>query len=35
MILLTILHFIRSVWTDARQMQADAMRRYPHLRHGS
>jgi hypothetical protein len=32
MILLTLLRFVKSVWTDARQMQADALRRYPHLR---
>jgi hypothetical protein len=32
MILLTLLRFVRSVWTDARRMQADALRRYPQLR---
>jgi len=32
MILLTLLRFVGAVWTDARQMQADTMRRYPHLR---
>jgi hypothetical protein len=31
MILLNVLHFIRTVWTEARRMQADAMRRNPHL----
>jgi uncharacterized protein YjiS (DUF1127 family) len=31
MILLTALRFVRTVWTEARQMQADAMRRNPHL----
>jgi hypothetical protein len=32
MILLTLFRFARAVWTEARQMQADAMRRYPHLK---
>jgi hypothetical protein len=32
MILLTLFRFARAVWTEARQMQADAVRRYPHLR---
>jgi hypothetical protein len=31
MILLSFLRFVRSVWTEARRMQADAARRYPHL----
>lgn len=32
MILLTLFRFAQAVWTDARRMQADALRRYPHLR---
>ena len=32
MILLTLFRFVRAVWIEARQMQADAMRRYPYLR---
>jgi hypothetical protein len=31
MILLSFLHFVRSVWSEARQMQTAAKRRYPHL----
>lgn len=32
MILLTLLRSIRSIWVEARQMQVDTIRRYPHLR---
>ena len=32
MIFLTFLRIARSIWVEARQMQADTMRRYPHLR---
>jgi hypothetical protein len=32
MILLTALRFIRSVWVEARAMQRDALKRFPHLR---
>jgi hypothetical protein len=32
MILLALFRFVRAVWTEARQMQADTMRRYQHLR---
>ena len=31
MILLSFLRLAHSVWTEARQMQADTKRRYPHL----
>jgi hypothetical protein len=30
--ILTFLRFVRSIWTEARQMQADEIRRNPHLR---
>ncbi len=32
MILLTALRFIRSVWTEAREMEREALKRFPHLR---
>jgi hypothetical protein len=32
MILLAALHFIHTVWTEARQMQSEAQKRFPHLR---
>ena len=32
MIVLTLLRMATSVWIEAREMQAEAMRRYPHLR---
>jgi uncharacterized protein YjiS (DUF1127 family) len=32
MIVLTLLRMATSVWTEARAMQAETMRRYPHLR---
>jgi hypothetical protein len=32
MILLTALRFMRAVWVDAREMQREALKRYPHLR---
>ena len=32
MIVLTLLRMAASVWTEARAMQAEMMRRYPHLR---
>ncbi len=32
MILLTALRFIRSVWTEAREMEREARKRFPHLR---
>ena len=32
MIVLTLLRMATSVWTEARAMQAEMMRRYPHLR---
>jgi hypothetical protein len=32
MIVLTLLRMATSVWTEARSMQAETMRRYPHLR---
>lgn len=32
MILLTAFRFIRSVWVEARAMQRDALKRFPHLR---
>lgn len=31
MILVSFLHFVRSVLSEARQMQRDAVRRHPHL----
>ena len=31
MILLTGLRFIRSIWTEARELQREAMKRYPIL----
>jgi hypothetical protein len=32
MIVLTLLRMATSVWTEARAMQAETMRRYPHLK---
>ncbi len=32
MILLSFFRLIRTVWVETRHMQADTMRRYPHLR---
>ncbi len=32
MIFLSFFRFVRTVWVEARHMQADTMRRYPHLR---
>ena len=32
MIILTAFRFIRSVWVEARAMQRDALKRFPHLR---
>jgi hypothetical protein len=32
MILLTALRFIHTVWSEAREMQREAERRFPHLR---
>ena len=31
MILLTALHLIRTIWADARAMQREAHKRFPHL----
>ena len=33
MIFLTIPRKVAQVWTEAREMQAEAIRRYPHLNH--
>ena len=32
MILLTFLRMAACIWIEAREMQREAMRRYPHLR---
>jgi hypothetical protein len=32
MILLTLLRMATRIWIEAREMQREAMRRYPHLR---
>ncbi len=34
MILLTALRFVRTIWVEAREMQREAYRRFPHLRGG-
>ncbi len=34
MILLTALRIIYSAWIDARAMEREALKRYPHLRGG-
>jgi hypothetical protein len=33
MIFLTIPMMVAEIWTEAREMQAEAIRRYPHLSH--
>jgi hypothetical protein len=32
MILITFLRFARTVWVEARQLQRETLKRYPHLR---
>jgi hypothetical protein len=32
MILLTALRFLRAVWVEARSLQREARKRFPHLR---
>ncbi len=32
MIIITALRLIHSVWTEARALQRETLRRYPHLR---
>ena len=32
MILLTALRFVRTIWVEAREMQREAEKRFPHLR---
>jgi hypothetical protein len=32
MILLTALRFIHTIWAEAREMQREAEKRFPHLR---
>ena len=32
MILLSALRFIHTVWVEAREMQREALKRFPHLR---
>jgi len=32
MILLTALRFVRSIWVEARALQRESLKRFPHLR---
>jgi hypothetical protein len=32
MIIITAIRFIRTIWTEARQLEVETLRQYPHLR---